>query len=124
MVTACGEMMVARGRAQSLDRVDRGRRGRMAGAVDRDDLAVGGSVEAEAVAAESGRLRLDDREHGAGGDSGVDGVAAGAQDLDRGQRGDRHRGRRHAVCGVDGAASVLMEIPQGSLRFGWRANRA
>ena len=124
MVTVCGETWSrAVGPSASIASIEAAA-GRVAGAVDRDDLAVGGSVEAEAVAAQSGRLRLDDREHGAGRDSGVDGVAPSAQDLDGGQRGDRHRRRRHAICGVDGAASVLVEIPQWSLRFGWRANRA
>ena len=93
----------------------------MAGAVDSDDFAAARrGVEAETVAADPGRLGLDDREHSAGGDCGVDGVASGAQDLDRGQRGDRHRGRGHAVRGIDRAASVPMEIPQQALRFGWR----
>ena len=106
-------VMVARGGTRGFDRVDRGGGGRMAGAVDRDNLAAARrGIEAEAVAAETGRLRFDDREHGAGRNRGVDGVAAGAQDLDGGKRGDRHRGRRHAVGGIDGAASVLMEIPQ------------
>ena len=99
--------------ARGPDRVERSGGRRPARAVDGDDLAAAGrSVEAEAIAAEPRRLRLDDREHGAGRHSGVDGVAAGAQHLDRGQRGDRHGGRRHPVHGIDGAASALMEVSQ------------
>ena len=104
--------VVGRNGARGPDRVERSGFRRPAGAIDGDDLAAGRRVEAEAIAAESGRLRLDHREHGAGRNRRVDGVAAGAQHFDRGQRGDRHGGRRHPVHGIDGAASALMEISQ------------
>ena len=109
---AMGRNIVGRSGARGPDRVERSGSRRPARAIDGDDLAAGRRVETEAIAAESGRLRLDHREHGASRHSGVDGVAAGAQHLDRGQRGDRHGGRRHPVHGIDGAASALMEVSQ------------
>ena len=104
--------VVGRSGTRGPDRVERSGSRRSARTVDGDDLAAGRRIEAEAIAAESRRLRLDHREHGAGRDRRVDGVAAGAQHLDRGQRGDRHGGRRHPVHGIDGAASALMEVSQ------------
>ena len=105
--------VVRRSGARGLDRVERSGGRRPARAVDGDDLAAARRrIEAEAIAAESRRLRLDHREHGAGRNRRVDGVAAGAQHFDRGQRGDRHGGRRHPVHGIDGAASALMEVSQ------------
>ena len=100
-------------RPRGFDCIERSGGRRPARAVDGDDLAAAGRrVEAEAIAAEARRLRLDDREHRAGRNRGVDGVAAGAQHIDRGQRGDRHGGRRHSIHGIDGAASALVEVSQ------------
>jgi hypothetical protein len=122
MVTVCGETLSG-GTERRLDRVERSGRGGPSGAIDGDDLAAaGGRVEAEAIAADPRRLRLDDREHGASRDRSVNGVAARAQHFDRGQRGDRHGGRRHPVHGIDGAASVLMEVPQWRVLSGRRDN--
>ena len=43
-------------------------------------------------------------------DSGIDRVAAGAQNLDRGQRRERVRGRHRPVAGIDGRAPGPAEI--------------
>ena len=113
--------IVRRSGADAPDRIERSGGRRPARAIDGDDLAATGRrVEAETIAAKPGRLRLDHREHGAGRNRRVDSVAAGAQHLDRGQRGDRHGGRRHSVHGIDRAASALMEVSQGPVLFGCR----
>ena len=66
--------VLERGDAALLEEVDRSRSGGAAGAVQRDHAALaGGGVEAEAIAADAGGLRLDDAEHGHRGDRGVQG---------------------------------------------------
>ena len=78
------------------------RRRRRLARVDRVDLAVARGVDGhEAAAADAARVGLDDAEHAGGGDRGVDGVAAAAQDVDRGLRGLRIDGRG-AATGADG----------------------
>ena len=78
------------------------RRRRRLARVDRVDLAVARGVDGqEAAAPDAARIRLDDAEHAGRGDRGVDGVAASAQDVDRGLRGLRIDGRGTAA-GADG----------------------
>ena len=70
--------------ALAFEPVDRVAGGRAARAVQGHNLAgTGGSVEAEAITADAGGLRLDHAEHGNGGDSGVHRIAAGAQHVQR-----------------------------------------
>jgi hypothetical protein len=51
----------------------------------------------ERIAAEPGHVRIDDREHRAGRDRGIDGGAAGAQHVEAGRGGERMRRSHHAV---------------------------
>ena len=77
------------------------RRGRRpTGAVERHHAAAGQRQEHEAVAADPGHRRLDHALHGDRRHRGVDRVAAGAQDVERGARGRRMRCRRHAALAV------------------------
>jgi len=66
--------------------------------------------EAEAVAADTGRFRLDHALHGAGGDRGVERVAAVAQHRDRGLGGERMGGAGHAVRRMDGRPPGQLEV--------------
>ena len=91
-----------------------GRRGhrRAAGAVIGDDLALALRLnQRKTIAADAGRLRLDDPEQRAGRDRGVRRGAAGTHHLDRRQRGQRVRRRHHRVLGMDRGAAGEMEIP-------------
>ena len=84
---------------------------RPSGAVEGNHLAAAlGREEHEAIAADAGRLRLDDALHGAGGDRRVHGVAAVLKYPQRRHRGERVRGGGHAVHRVDGRASWEFEI--------------
>src|ERR1700733_10923745 len=58
--------VIGRSWTRGPDRVERSRSRRAARTVDGDDLAAGRRIEAEAIAAEARRLRLDHREHGTG----------------------------------------------------------
>jgi hypothetical protein len=78
------------------------RRGDLA-VVDGDHaLVLGGVDEHEAAAADAAAERVGDAERGRRGHRGVDRVAAGVEDLHRGQAGlVRDGGDRAAVAGVD-----------------------
>ena len=91
-------------------RLGRGRRAGAAAAVVTPGRLAGLRDDAEAIAADAGALRLDHAEHGAGGDSGIGGVAAVAQHIDRGQRGERMRGRGHAGRGDYRRAAGQLKI--------------
>ena len=84
---------------------------RVAGPVERNRRRrAGGRVEAEAVPADAGGLRLGHAHHRAGGDRGIDGVAARPQHLHPGQRrGGLARGD-HRVGRADGRAARNMKI--------------
>jgi hypothetical protein len=110
---------VGRNRAQFensgfVQRVHAERSGRAAGAVQGDDGLAIGLVQAEAVAADAGRLRFHHGEHGGRGNGGIQRVAAGAQHLDGRECRLRHRGRGHRPSGIDGAAARRMEITHRS----------
>ena len=94
------------GRAQ---RVDGEASGRPAGAVQRLHAARGRGVEGEAVAADAGHLRLDHAQHRDRRHRRVGRVAARAHHLQRRQRGERVRGRRHRLAGVGRRAARLVE---------------
>ena len=82
-------------------------------AVERDHAALGGRQQDEAVAADPGHRRLDHALNGDRRDRGVDGIAAGAQDIERRERRQRVRGRRHAVLGVGRGAAGQLEVAHG-----------
>ncbi len=97
--------------------VDRGGGRCAAGAIQREHLAgAGRRIQAEAVAADAGRLRLDHAQHGGCRHRGVQRIAAGAQHIERGQRGGRHRGGGHAVRRIDRAAAGEVVIAHRSVR--------
>ena len=97
--------------------IPRGRRlhRRAAGAVERHGRAGLRRVEHEAVAADAGHVRLGDAQHRRGGERRVDGVAAGAQHVERGERRQWVRGGRHRLAGNRRRAAGLMKIAHGSL---------
>jgi len=96
--------------------VDRAGRGGAPRAVERDHAATplgaapGGRVQAEAVAADAGRLRLDHGQHGRRRNRRVQRVAAAAQHVECRQGGGRHGGRRHAVRREHRAAARQVEV--------------
>jgi len=74
---------------------DRAARGRAAAAVDVADSAGLGVVDQpERIAADRRHVRIEHRQHGAGGERGIDRRAAGAQHVDAGRGGER-MGRGH-----------------------------
>ena len=81
-----------------------------AGAVVAPDRLAGLGDHAEAVAADAGHVRLDHAEHRDRGHRRVGRIAARAQRLDRGERRQRMRGRRHALAGDDRRAARQMEV--------------
>ena len=91
--------------------------GRPARGVERDQLARAGlGNESEAVAADARHVRLDDGEHGGGGDGRVDGVAALAQHLDAGEAGRGMRGGAHGPAPIGERAAGRVEAAHASLR--------
>ena len=108
-VTACGPLSgISRKAIAAIPvGIDAGRRAArtvqpMHGAVRLDD-------DGEAVAADPGHLRLDDRQRRRCRHRRIDGVAAALQYVDGRQRRQRMRGRRHAVLGIDGRAARTIE---------------
>ena len=92
-----GDLRRAPCAAKTLDR--RGVRGPAAGVEAVELLRLRVPDDGEQVAADAARHRLDDAEHGVGGDGGVDRVAALLEDADRGGRRQRLARRGHAVPG-------------------------
>ncbi len=85
------------------EQVGRGRSRRRFAAVEGGDRAGRRVVpDEERAAAQPGRLRLDQAEHGLHGDQRVGGVAAGAQHVQAGLGGDRIGGDDHMSPGRDG----------------------
>ena len=70
----------------------------------------GRHVQAEAIPADPGRVRFDHALHRAGGNGGIERIAARAQDIERGKCGLRHGGGGHAVHAIGGAAARQVEI--------------
>ena len=70
----------------------------------------------EEVAADAGVVLRGDVEHGAGGDRGVDGVAALAQDLEPGLRRQRIAGGDDAVAGEHLGAPLRRASPARAIR--------
>ena len=97
--------------------VDCGGLRRPARSVKGDDVFAFWRVEAEAIAADTGGMRLDHALHGAGGDGRIHRVAALLQDGDRGDGRERMRGRRHAVGGKYGGASGPVEFTHTEISF-------
>jgi hypothetical protein len=87
----------------------RPRRG-AARAVEGGRRAAGGPVQDETVAADAGHVRIDDALDGGGGDRRVGRIAAGAQEIERGERGGGVGGRDHRLAGDRGGAAGPGEI--------------
>ncbi len=97
------------------------------GAAQRDRRRAVFRIEDKAVAADPGAFRLDDALHRHRRDRRIDRVAAGAQDVERGQRRERVRGRRHAVRRHRRRAAGYIEVAhlsRLSRSSNWRAARA
>ena len=102
----------------------RGRGRRPARAVERHRQAAALGVKAEAIAADAGHGGFDDALHRHGREGRVHRIAAGFQDLDRGEGRQRMRGRRHAVFGDGERAAGKVEVAQGQgTRSGWKGMR-
>src|ERR1700733_5878239 len=81
------------------------------GAVEGVNLGTAiGRVEREAVTTDAGHRRLDDALHGTGGDGGIDGIAARAEHLDRGQGCGRVAGRGHTIAPHRYRAAGRLEV--------------
>ena len=90
---------------------------RAARSVEGDDVFAFRRIEAETIAADAGRMRLDHALHGAGGDRRIHRVAALLQNGDGGDGRERMRGRRHAIGGKHGGASGPVEFTHTEISF-------
>ena len=89
---------------------------RAARAVIGDDLALALRLnQREAIAADTGGLRLDHAEQRTCRHRGIGRGATGAHHLDGRQRGKRMRRRHHPILGVDRRPAGEMEIPHAKL---------
>ncbi len=87
-------------------------------AVIGDDLAAAlRRIEQEPVAADAGRLRLDHREDGGGGDRRIDRVAAGLQRLDRRRARQRMRGGSRRFGDAERRSAGKLEITHDEATF-------